>query len=227
MRRTLFCVVAAMSLTGGAMASDLPTHKAPPPPAPSIVPAFSWTGFYGGLQGGYSWDGEEVYAAGISYSLERSGGFGGVVAGYDYQIGNFVIGAQGEYNIASIQGSATPAPTYSLSTRVNSFGSLDARAGFAIDRILVYGLGGVAFGSIDHTITLTGIEQDSFSAFQTGYDYGAGAEYAFTNNWAMFAEYRHYNFGHENFAAVGALGPHHTVETLSSMLLGVVYKFGD
>ncbi len=69
-------------LVFAAQAADLPTRKpAPAPPAP-----FSWTGPVIGLQGGFGWDGEEIYVPWVwhkPWSVERHGGFGGVVGGYD------------------------------------------------------------------------------------------------------------------------------------------------
>jgi outer membrane immunogenic protein len=227
-RQALVCAVAAISFSCGALAADLPTHKPAPVFAPIAAAPFSWTGFYAGVQGGYAWDGEEIYTSNLSnfsYSLGRTGGFGGALVGYDYQINNFVLGASAEYNFSDINGSAAPLPGIAFTTRVNSFGSADGRLGFAFDRFLVYGTGGLAFGSINHSITLVGIQSDSFSSYPVGYDYGGGVEYAFTNNWAASAEYRHYDFGKVNYGAVGALGPHHTIETLSVVKLALIYKF--
>ena len=225
---SFLCAAVIVCLAGGAMASDLPTHK----PAPVFVPPtpapFTWTGPSVGVLGGYSWDGEEIFTNTWSHGVGRSGGFGGLAAGYDYQINNIVVvGAEAEYNFSDIRGSVSPLPTYTLTTHVSSFGSVDGHLGLAFDRFQVYGLGGLALGSIQHSITLTGIETDNFSAFQTGYDWGGGIKYAFTNNWIVGAEYHAYSFGTEDFGAVGLLGPHHAKEHLSAVLFNVNYLFGN
>jgi outer membrane immunogenic protein len=226
--RLLIYLAATVVLSGGTFAADLPTHKpAPPPPPPAPPPAFTWTGFYGGVQGGYSWDGEEIYTTTWSHGLGRSGPYGGLDVGYNYQINYFVLGAEAEYNLSDIRGSVSPLPTYTISTRVDSFGSLDGHLGFTpFDRFMIFGLGGLASADIHHTITLTGLEQDNFRAYEWGYDYGVGVAYAVTNQITVSADYRHYNFGNENFASVGLLGPHYTHENLSSFLVGISYNFG-
>jgi outer membrane immunogenic protein len=227
MWRMALCAVAAVSLASSAVAADLPTHKPAPVLAAPIAPPFSWTGPYVGLLGGYSWDGEEIYTNTWSHGVPRSGPYGGLELGYNYQINSFVVGVAAEYNIADITGSVTPLPTYSLNTRVSSFGSLDGHLGFAFNRFVIYGLGGVAGAEINHSITLTGIESDSFSAFETGYDVGLGASYAITNNISATAEFHDYEFGTKQFGPVGLLGPHHTFENLKAVLLGLSYSFGS
>ena len=78
---------------GAVSAADLPTEKAqifaPPPP-----PAFSWTGFYAGVSGGYSVDhasypfivrDDPAFVSARSGLTER-GGSVGLQVGYNYQL---------------------------------------------------------------------------------------------------------------------------------------------
>ena len=61
-------------------------------------------------------------------------------------------------------------------SRDHFFGTVRGRLGFALDRALIYGTGGLAYDT--HT---------------TGYTYGGGIEYAFTNNISIGAEYLRVN----------------------------------
>ena len=124
MRRLLFAFVAtifAIAIAQIASAADLPT-KAPPIVAPPVV-ANNWTGFYAGLNGGYSWghtnadtsQGPAVvgqYATGpcdnngagpatgcaFSTSSNPKGAIGGLQAGYNYQTGAMVYGIELDFD---------------------------------------------------------------------------------------------------------------------------------
>src|SRR5580692_4229522 len=104
-RNGLLTCVAVVALATGALAADLPTRKEPPP-APAYAP-FSWTGFYIGVNGGYGWGsaGNITLSNNLGVALaptagrQPAGGFGGAQAGYNWQTGMFVLGAE-----ADIQG---------------------------------------------------------------------------------------------------------------------------
>jgi outer membrane immunogenic protein len=123
--------VALSALVSSALAADLPTHKGPPP-APTVAPAFSWTGFYGGINGGYAdptaklsvapgsgWNapdpdwsananGPGVAALGTR-NIGLHGFIGGAQAGYNYQINNIVLGVEADADYMHLHGSyATP-----------------------------------------------------------------------------------------------------------------------
>jgi outer membrane immunogenic protein len=106
--RRILLASAAMALAGAADAADLPTDASPvylPPP-----PVFTWTGFYAGLNAGYTFGGSNsvdvetmsgVAIAGIQsfadavaasatnvLSLRNSGFIGGGQVGYNLQFAN-------------------------------------------------------------------------------------------------------------------------------------------
>src|SRR5438105_2944995 len=94
---------AALALAGSALAADLsrPILKAPPAP----VAVFNWTGFYIGLNGGYSWGRSRttgtisnattgVVLATASNRFNLNGGLFGGQIGYNWQSGNIVYGLE-------------------------------------------------------------------------------------------------------------------------------------
>ena len=92
----LAIVVTAATAAGTAAAADLPRNPAPyyyPPPA-----IYNWTGFYAGLNLGYQWGSVS------NFSGNPSGIAGGGQIGYNWQVGQFVFGAE-----TDIQASAADA----------------------------------------------------------------------------------------------------------------------
>lgn len=106
----MIAAAGAMFIATGAMAADPVIPAAPPPPPPPVVPAFDWSGPYVGAYAGY-WFGD--------------GGMVGGLAGYNYQINNFVLGVD-------------------VSAGIWDFSSIDFeayaifRAGVAFNRVLAY-----------------------------------------------------------------------------------------
>src|SRR3954467_7197916 len=133
----------AISVAGAASAADMqarPYTKAPPPAL--LSPAYNWSGFYIGAMGGYGWD-----------SGNSSGGFGGGTVGYNWQLpgSQFVFGVEVDAAGASIKDSFTEDVGGGLlvtqETKINTFGSVTGRAGFAIDAALLYAKGGYAWAN--------------------------------------------------------------------------------
>lgn len=89
-------VFVAFSSVFSASAADLrrPVYKAPSYLSPA--PIYNWTGFYIGAHGGYGWSnfsGDGTFGPG---SATAKGFLGGGQLGYNYQIGQFVIGAEAD-----------------------------------------------------------------------------------------------------------------------------------
>ncbi|TIL82771.1 MAG: porin family protein, partial [Mesorhizobium sp.] len=133
-------------LSGSAQAADLDADL------PMTAPGFDWTGYYAGLQGGYGWGNSDMSSTGgapFSASPDLNGGFiGGHVAGL-WQFDQAVLGAQADLNYSSVNGAADLGLGDSAGAEIKWFGSVDAKAGYAMDRVLVYGIGGIAFAGIE------------------------------------------------------------------------------
>jgi outer membrane immunogenic protein len=116
MKKLLMAVTALAALSSAAVAADIPA-RAPAYKAPAAVtPTYSWTGCYIGAGGGYGmWEQENqtVTVAGRPLdTVTRNGGrgwFGTAGVGCDYQIGNFVIGAFGDWDFGKLHGQMTSA----------------------------------------------------------------------------------------------------------------------
>jgi outer membrane immunogenic protein len=177
------------SVATSAFAADLPTRKAPPVPyiAP---PVFSWTGFYVGVNGGGGWG--SFHGTGqVGNFPGPSGGLGGVTAGYNYQIGQWVTGLEGDFDWGDISARRTLDPLGSFTKdRLSDLATFRGRFGVAFDRALIYVTGGYAGGDV-HTalFNATGPIFLSKTSWQSGYSVGGGIEYAFTNNVSAKAEY--------------------------------------
>ncbi|ABS67390.1 porin [Xanthobacter versatilis] len=219
MRKSLLAttILAAMVAAGAAQAADLAT-KMPVKAAP-VAPAFSWTGFYIGAQGGYAWadnsfsnthDLYNTYANDASYTLD--GGLVGGVIGYNYQINNIVLGVEADANWADISGSGSVLRAGELATncivsnnpcssKIDALGTITARLGVAFDRVLLYAKGGAAWANVKHTAGSTDYEYPEFSYSASnsntrwGWTVGAGVEWAFFNNWSAKVEYNYIDLG--------------------------------
>ena len=254
MKKFLLSSVALLSLTAGAMAADLPSRRAPAPMI-AAVPVFTWTGFYVGGHVGYAWNDSDNNLDGLGTVFTRDAagvlvpttlGFGdngdndgflaGVHAGYNFQIGSFVVGLEGDVegifgdddddnfgNVVYLNAAGQPIAYSFAGTSLDWQASIRARAGFAFDRLLIYGTGGFAFGGLSGGFSnSTFFDNDDDTI--TGWTLGAGVEWAFTNNITTRLEYRYTSFeGIDSFFNNISLGggdiDFHTVR------LGVSFKF--
>jgi outer membrane immunogenic protein len=252
MKKFLLSATALIALTAAASAADLPSRYAAPAPI-AAVPLFTWTGFYVGAQAGYAWgedetslffDGVAVDLGGIATDFDSDGFVGGVHAGYNYQIGSFVVGVEADIEAAGIEGDLTvtdaalPGYAASVSSEINFQGSLRARLGVAFDRALIYATGGLAFANIENTYSATlpagnvlgvpaGTYSESFDDTEWGWTIGAGVEYAFTNNLTARLEYRYTQFDDvENASDLVPGGSAEQDPEFHTVRVGLSYKFG-
>ncbi|MET3662514.1 outer membrane protein [Aquamicrobium ahrensii] len=220
--KKLFLAAALSALTfSAAQAADAVVYE-PVSEAP-IAASFDWTGAYIGAHVGYGWaDVDRLAITGIANSYDANGFLAGVHIGYNHQIDQFVVGIEGDIEWADLDGDDNGFGGTVDETDFNWTGSVRARLGYAFDRLLVYGTGGIAFASIDQN-NIGGVPE-SIKKTYTGWTVGAGAEYAFTDNLTTRIEYRYSDFGTKYFAPAG-LNSFENDITSHSVRLGISYRF--
>lgn len=167
--KTLLCAVAvAAALSTAASAGSPVTVVAPAPavvaPAPAMA-ATDWSGFYlGGAYTGYT--ASETFLGDFDGS-----GYGGF-AGYNFQRGSMVYGAELEFGMGEYD-------TGTFSGDLDSL-NLKARVGYAFDSVMVYGFAGASSITADFGGTMVDY---------AGYSYGVGGAYQFHNGLFAGLEY--------------------------------------
>jgi outer membrane immunogenic protein len=198
-----------------------------------------------------------VVPAGTSLGFDSDASvLGGVQAGCDYQFaGNWVIGLGGDFSWTDIKHSGID-PFFDgkngsqvrVNGRTDQLATLTGRLGYSWDRVLLYAKGGGAWARDEYNIqnlvfmyggpcgSTTQI-LDFFAcnpaggASRFGWTVGVGAEWAFADNWSMFAEYNHYGFGNKG---VSFTDPNNTnnpllvldvKQDIDAVKLGINYRF--
>lgn len=173
-------VVAAVLAAGAARAADLPYRKAEPIYAPTLPPAFSWTGFYAGANVGGGFSGTDAFNSYLGTTGGKADGVvGGLQVGYNYQLSpRFVVGIENDVMASGIKTKQIGGNEVSLPF----YGTGRARAGVTLmdGRLLAYGTGGMAFGQVKDA----GIDK-----MRIGWTAGGGLEWAFQQNWSAKIEY--------------------------------------
>jgi len=204
MRKSAF----AAALSTLALVSDVAIAADYLPYGASSRPSvYSWRGPYAGGNLGYQWGGINNHPA------DPSGVMGGAQIGYNVQYGQFVFGGE-----TDLQASGANDTFASWKFSNPWFGTLRARAGFAMENVLFYGTIGLAYGTLKMQNALTGVSESHMSSGWTG---GLGAEVGLMANWSARAEYLYVDLGGSSFVLDGN---NHAIQS-NILRLGVNYRF--
>jgi len=193
MKRFMFVCAGAMALAalvGSAEAADLSSRPIYTKAPPMAAPYYNWTGFYLGINGGGGWGSSSWDSTG---SFDTSGGLVGGTIGYNWQMGPWVLGLEGDIDWANIKGTTNTVGCIGggCSSENTWLGTARGRVGYAFDRWMPYITGGAAFGDVEATHAgATGQ-----TSTQVGWTAGAGFEFAVVNNITAKVEYLHYDLG--------------------------------
>jgi len=231
----------------------------------------NWTGFYvGGFAGAafgrdkFGFAGDRVNGA----SPWVAGGIGGSEIGYNHQFADkWVVGIEADIGAANLHGGrpagadegasgfnqpipgAFTSAYYTANAKSDWTSTVAGRLGYAWNRALLYGKGGVAFadssisvncihgstGSLLGSLSCVSPSGGAYSykaSFSTphsvrvGYTLGLGAEFDLSHNWSVKSEYDVLSFGkHNSNTDDGA-----TIITdklwVNQVKVGLNYKFG-
>jgi outer membrane immunogenic protein len=250
-------VTAAAVLAGTSFASaaDLGGSYKDPVYAPPVVQSDIWTGFYVGGQGGIGagkasgrtglevYDGTNwdlLFAERFSDSTNLAGGVAGIYGGYNWQIGQTVLGIEGDYTWSDVEGTTYCAGGFArCKVDLDWTASLVARAGYAVGQSLWYVKGGAVWGRVatqaDTTPFLGPVDAGRATRSKTslGWTVGMGYEYAFTRNFLVRVDYSYMDFGSETYKFSGAnlvddedfRGRSNIDTTVNQIKVGAAFKF--
>jgi outer membrane immunogenic protein len=182
-----------MAAATSTRAADIPV-KAGRAPASATVASFDWTGPYAGGTAGYGWGRSQICdfdVSACSNTYDIRGFVGGATVGYNWQVGGWVLGLEGDMSYANIDGSTPSSDGFGCDiecrTEVQWFSTLRGRAGLTFDRLLMFVSGGLAVAHLEAGL----VGNPLGSATKTGWTLGAGLEWAFAPNWSAKLEYLH------------------------------------
>ena len=223
--------LSAVVVSGGAHAADAIIETAPE--AVLADPGFVWTGFYAGVNAGYGFGGDDRVGVRVDDNfignigkIEQNGFVGGAQIGYNYQIDNFVLGIEADFQGAGLDDN-TSGEIGGVDIRAKSsidwYGTLRPRLGYAWDRTLVYGTGGLAYGRVNYKMSADGDQFMNEDKTRAGWVVGAGVEHAFTDHLTAKLEYQYINFGDYTVESEGIST--RASPDFHSIRIGLNYKF--
>ena len=172
-------------MAGTAFAGNIESAPMEPVIAPAPAPVSmspNWTGFYAGGQLGYA----NVDLSDPTGSIDEDGLIGGLVAGYDYDLGDWVIGAGFDYDWTDVSFGGGLVD-------VDSIWRAKLRGGYKLGNGLLYATAGYA----QMEATVLGL----VSGNDDGYFVGAGYEHMLTQKFSLGGEVLYHEF--DNFESTG------------------------
>ncbi|AYG64655.1 MULTISPECIES: outer membrane beta-barrel protein [unclassified Rhizobium] len=173
-RTTLFAAL-AMAAATNASAADLTTYQAPDASAYDRPSAFQWSGAYFGAHGGIASPKLNPFASGKGLT-------GGVQAGYNFQVGPGILGAELEGSY--LGNNEIRVPNGKVEERFR--GAVKAKAGLTFDRTLVYGTAGLTMTKFEG-----GRGVSAPGGWKQGYLFGGGIEQGFGGGLSAKIEYNY------------------------------------
>lgn len=202
-------------------------------PAAAQDRLYDWSGAYAGVQvgqgsGSARLDYLNPKVFGTAHDVD--GPLGGFYAGYNLHLpSNLVMGVDADIAWSRARTGFKPLLPDLLDSGAvsidNSF-ALRARLGFAADRFLPYIAGGIAVSRANFIYDMS-TEDAVVSRSMSAWTWGAGLEYAATDNIIVRAEYRYTDFGGGSAKAFPSFPTHWARYDLKTqdIRLGVSFKF--
>jgi outer membrane immunogenic protein len=227
MKRLGIMLPALLLLTSAAQAADLGWNSGPSP-IYSPTPAAGWTGFYAGVNAGYDWGTltRRPTIGGAQTENNTSGGQFGVQAGYNMDMGGFVLGGEADLQWSNVGHTQDIAGVGSFKAGMDVYGTIRGRAGMSFGQVMPYVTAGFAAGRGTASVTNGGGVTTSQSATHMGWTVGAGLEAQATENISIKAEYLYVDLGTQAYnGPLAGLGGIDATQRFSVVRAGINYKF--
>ena len=234
-------------------------------PALAQVDQNPWSGFYVGAVVGGAWGDTKAHATVTtgngavvvppadaralstltSHDESKSGFTGGMEGGYNYQMGQWLFGVEGDWTTLDLKNTnqktlqspllINPPVTYSLNQQIKTdwMFTLRPRVGYVFGPWLVFATGGLAWSELKYRADFTDTRSpaDTLSASakstKTGWAAGLGGAYAFTPQLSLKGEWLHADFGHVGSATTNSFATITPSDSVTSNIfrVGFDYKF--
>jgi outer membrane immunogenic protein len=196
--------ITAALVTTPAAAADL--YRKAPAFAATPFNGYNWNGAYVGVNLGYQW------GKTTNWGTEPNGFMGGGQVGYNWQVHpNVVLGLEADIQASGAEDTFAP---YKFSNPW--FGTVRGRAGYAMNNVLVYATGGLAYGG--QRVDLGPLTE---SQVHLGWTVGGGVEVGLTPNWTARAEYLYVRLEDRGYVLTGVQNGFQS----NVFRLGVNYRF--
>jgi outer membrane immunogenic protein len=180
-----------------------------------------------------------------SHDETKAGFTGGVEGGYNYQMGNWLFGVEGDWTALNLQNTnnktlqstllTNPTVTFFLNQRVKTdwMVSLRPRVGYVMGPWMVFATTGLAWSELKYSADFTDTRSPgdaltaSSSSTKTGWAAGLGGAYAFSPRVSFKGEWLYADFGHIGTAVTNnfvSITPRDSVQT-HMFRFGVDYRF--
>jgi opacity protein-like surface antigen len=220
-------------------ASDSLVSKAPAYKAPTVPAAYDWAGFHIGAFLGVGRGSANLTFLddGATVDPRFAGFLGGGEIGYDYQLGKWVFGLEGDLAWTNAHG-ARPCPIgFFANCQINTnwLSTATGRIGYAYwDRFLTYLKGGAAIArdraeaactpdSPSTILPVVGCPSSGDSRTSVGWTAGLGSEFGLTRNVSVKSEIMYFDLGSDRYAIAGI--PTDIRRTGFTSTLGLRFRF--
>jgi len=230
MKKILLGSVGLIALSvASAQAADLAARPRAYTKAPMMAPAYDWSGFYIGLNGGGGSSHNCWSNAGFGEGChDATGGTVGGQIGYRWQTANWVFGVEAQGNWADFKGSNASLVFANTTnqTKIDAFGLFTGQIGYAFNNVLLYAKGGAAVTDNKYTgiTSTTGIAFEQATQTKWGGTVGAGLEVSFAPSWSVGVEYDHLFMGNNNITL--ATRVENVKQDVDIGLVRLNYRFG-
>ncbi len=202
-RQALLATSVMLACTTASQAADLALKAVKAP----VGPAYSWTGFYAGLNFGYGVSDNKMSSSSVvvlptsgefgnvsssTDSIDPRGVIGGAQIGYNWQLGpSWLIGVETDFqgagqkdsftsSILANAGGVAQATTTTTQNKVDWFGTVRARTGAVVGNTLLYATGGFAYGRVEASQTISRVPGAAGSGSYTGFGAASGTKGGWT-----------------------------------------------
>lgn len=199
--------------------------------------AADWSGAYAGFHFGGGEGNQQIdnpFTTGFQFGnrTNEKGALAGIQGGYNWQFDDFVIGAEADFDLSDITGTATclgQPQRAECKPYLNAQGALAAKFGYSMGDTLLYGEAGAAWMNAVDRFLVYNVHPNYPHGDQDriGFLLGAGMEHWLSDRWSLGFEYRYAQFDKDGVAltiggVAGSLGVSHR---LSTAMVNVNYWF--